>query len=96
VTVQDLPPGYVLEKVEPETVEATVSGPRRSLLFAAPGDFELDLDAILVRLGRRRFEADPGDVKHPRGVTILGVRPDHIVLTLREPEAAAPSPTAAR
>jgi len=85
VAVQDLPPGYVLEKVEPEAVEATVSGPRRSLLLAAPTDFELDLDAILVKLGRRRFEADAGDVKHPRGVSILSIRPDHVVLTLREP-----------
>jgi diadenylate cyclase len=78
VVVQDLPPGYVLEKVDPEEVTVTASGPRRTLLFASPGDFELDVDAILVQLGRRRFKVDSGSVKHPRGVSILAVQPDRI------------------
>ena len=87
VVVRDLPPGFVLEKVDPEGVDITVSGPRRTLLFAAPDDFGLDVDAIFVQLGRRSFQVDPGDVKHPRGVTVVAVRPDRIQLTVRGPGA---------
>jgi diadenylate cyclase len=88
VVVQDLPPGYVLEKVTPEEVTVTASGPRRTLLFTGPADFEVDVDAILVQLGRRRFEVDPGDVKPPRGVKILAVQPGRIDLSVRAPGAS--------
>jgi uncharacterized protein (TIGR00159 family) len=92
VVVRDVPPGYVLEQVEPEEVDITVSGPRRTLLFAAPGDFGLDVDAIFVQLGRRSFQVDPGDVKHPRGVTVVAVRPDRIQLAVRGPHAVPGAP----
>jgi uncharacterized protein (TIGR00159 family) len=96
VAVQDVPSGYVLEKVDPEEVTVTASGPRRSLLFTAPGDFELDVDGILVQLGRRRFDVDPGDVKHPPGVNVLAVQPGRIELTVRLPDGAGspPAPSA--
>jgi diadenylate cyclase len=96
VVVQDVPPGYVLEKVEPEEVSVTASGPRRSLLFIDPGDFEVDVDAILLQLGRRGFDVDAGDVKHPRGVSILAVQPGRINLSVRAPAAGGPSPGSSR
>ncbi len=92
VVVEDVPPGYVLEKVEPEEVAVTASGPRRTLLFAAPDDFELEVDAILLQLGRRGFDVDAGDVKHPRGVNILAVQPNRINLSVRAPAGTLPSP----
>jgi diadenylate cyclase len=96
VVVQDVPPGYVLEKVDPEEVTVTASGPRRRLLFTDPGDFELDVDGILVQLGRRRFDVDPGDVKHPPGVNVLAVQPNRIGLSVRGPADAGPSPEPSR
>jgi diadenylate cyclase len=89
VAVEDLPPGWLLEKVEPAEVAVTVSGPRRRLLFARAADFELEVDAIFVQLGRRSFEVDPGDVRHPKGLDILAVQPGRIALTLRPTSAAA-------
>jgi uncharacterized protein (TIGR00159 family) len=96
VVVQDVPAGYVLERVDPQEVTVTASGPRRSLLFTAPGDFELDVDGILLQLGRRRFDVDPGDVKHPPGVNVLAVAPSRIDLTVRVPSGSGspPSPAA--
>jgi diadenylate cyclase len=85
VAVEDLPPGYALEKVEPDALDVTVSGPRRALLLAAPGDFALGVDAILVKLGRRSFEVDPTDVQHPRGITVVAVTPARVQLTVQEP-----------
>jgi len=78
VVVQDLPPGYTLQKVDPEEVLVTASGSRRTLLFTRPGDFEVDVDGILVQLGRQRFKVETSAVKHPRGITILAVQPDRI------------------
>lgn len=92
VVVEDVPPGYVLEKVDPEEVTVTASGPRRTLLFTAPGDFELDVDAILLQLGRRGFDVDTGDVKHPPGVNVLAVKPERINLSVRAPGGALPAP----
>jgi diadenylate cyclase len=92
VAVQDVPPGYVLEKVDPEEVTVTASGPRRTLLLSGPADFELDVDAILVQLGRRTFEVDSGDVKHPAGVHVLSVEPDRIQLSVRAAPGAGATP----
>jgi diadenylate cyclase len=93
VVVQDVPPGYALEKVDPTEVAVTASGPRRTLLFADPGDFELDVDAILLQLGRRSFDVDTGDVKHPRGVNVLAVKPDRINLSVRARTGAGTPPS---
>jgi diadenylate cyclase len=93
VVVQDVPPGYALEKVRPEEVTVTASGPRRTLLLAGPDDFELDVDGILLQLGRRTFEVDSGDVKHPPGVHVLAVEPDHIELSVRAPADSGPVPS---
>jgi diadenylate cyclase len=90
VDVEDLPPGYVLEQVEPESVDVTVSGPRRTLLLAGPGDFALGVDAILVKLGRRSFGIDSTDVRHPRGVNVVAVAPGRVELAVHEPAGAAP------
>lgn len=96
VVAQDVPPGFAVEKVEPQEVAVTASGPRRTLLFTSPGDFELDVDAFLVQLGRRRFEVTPEDVKHPPGVNVLAVQPGHIELSVRAlaRAGAVPSPGA--
>jgi diadenylate cyclase len=94
VVVQDLPPGYVLDKVEPADVTVTASGPRRTLLLAGPDDFQLDVDAILVQLGRRGFDVDPGDVRRPPGVTVVAVQPPRVSLSVHALAPPAPSATA--
>jgi len=95
VVVQDLPPGYVLDGVDPADVAVTASGPRRTLLLAGPDDFEVDIDAILVQLGRHGFDVHTGDVKGPSGVTVLAVRPAHVSLSVRASAPSAPPGAAA-
>ena len=60
VVVEDVPPGYVLEKVELEEVVVTASGPRRTLSFAAPHQLPTLHHAILLQLGRRGFDVNGG------------------------------------
>jgi hypothetical protein len=66
-------------------VRVTLSGPRRQIVFGGAGDLRVRLDADLVRLGRRTFQIGPADVEVPDGLEAVGVEPDRVRLTVREP-----------
>jgi uncharacterized protein (TIGR00159 family) len=83
VVVDNLPPGWMLESVEPREVEVVFEGSRRSLLFSGGSSkAEVHVDALLAQLGRRTFEIDPGDVRHPEGWRALAIEPDRVKLSL--------------
>ncbi len=86
VQVENLPPGYVLEAVSPQTVRITVSGPRRTLFFLDPEALEVRLDAFLVREGRRTFEVTPSAIIRPTSLEVRQVNPSRVLLTVRPPE----------
>ena len=84
VVVEGLPEGYVLERVDPGTVDVQVAGPRRELLLASPEDFQLVVgNTSLVRLKRRTFAISRDDVRHPTALEILGVSPEKVRLSVR-------------
>ncbi|MDP6173796.1 MAG: diadenylate cyclase [Rhodospirillales bacterium] len=84
VVVKNMPEGYALERVEPEVVEVKVGGPRRELLLAQAADFQLLIDASLVKLGRRTFAVSHAAVHHSTDLEILGVHPEKVRLSVRE------------
>lgn len=92
VVVENLPPGYVLESIDPAAVEVTLSGPRRLVTFPAPPEVRVRVDALLVELGRRTFEVGPDQVDAPAGIQVVATRPDRVKLSVRREEAAAGSP----
>jgi uncharacterized protein (TIGR00159 family) len=83
VVVENLPAGYSLEEVDPAEVEATVSGLRRDLFFLDPRKLDVEIDAFLVKLGRRTFKLSPKSVRHPARLTIEGVRPKRVILSVK-------------
>ena len=83
VVVENMPEGYVLERVDPDVVEVTVAGPRRELLLAQAADFQLQIDALLVKLGRRTFAVSPDAVRHPTDLEVVGVKPGKVRLSVR-------------
>ena len=86
VVVGGMPEGYVLEGVDPDMVEVQVAGPRRELLLASPEDFQLVIgNTSLVKLKRRTFTVSRDDVLHPTTLEILGVSPQKVRLSVREP-----------
>jgi diadenylate cyclase len=85
VEVGNLPAGYVLDSVTPASVTVTVTGVRRRLFVLQPSDVTVSVDALLAQLGRRTFGLTPDSVRVPRGVTVMAVDPDHVVLGLRVP-----------
>lgn len=86
VVVENLPPGWELESVDPPEVEVVFEGSRRSLLLAGgtAARAEVEVDALLAQLGRRTFEIDPGDVRHPEGWRAVSLEPDRVKLSLAE------------
>ena len=84
VVVQNMPEGYALEKVEPHVVEVKVGGPRRELLLARAADFQLHIDAALVKLGRRTFAVSHTAVRHTTNLEILTVQPEKVRLSVRK------------
>ncbi len=84
VVVDGLPDGYSLEAIDPEVAEVTVTGPRRLLLLARAADFEVVVDAGMVKAGRRTFTVPREAVRHSTDLEIVAVRPDKVRLEVRK------------
>ena len=82
VDVENMPEGYALTAVKPSEVEIAVTGLRRALLLASNADFEVVIDANLVRLGRRTFEVSAQSVRHATGLEVTGLKPEKVKLTV--------------
>lgn len=84
VVIENLPEGYALEAVEPEEAQVTVSGPQWKLIVARTADFEVIVDAAMVRLGRRNFAVPREAVRHDTDLEVVTVRPEKIRLEVRK------------
>ncbi|MDY7096331.1 MAG: diadenylate cyclase, partial [Acidobacteriota bacterium] len=102
VEVQNLPPGYELEGVEPEQVEVVLGGPRHLLLLGEPEGLHVTLDAVLVQLGRRTYQLNAQQIALPPELEVKSIRPRRVRLSVIPPpgatfgadtdEVAAPAP----
>ena len=84
VAVENMPEGYALKDVKPPEVEIAVVGPRRDMFLASNADFQIVIDANLVRLGRRTFEVSAQSVRHATGLKIISIKPDKVKLTVQK------------
>ena len=89
VTVENMPDGYDLRKVEPASVALTVSGPKRQLLVARTEDFQVVIDAQLVRLGRRTFDVREA-VRHSTALQVRAVKPGKVRLSVSQAQGQSP------
>ncbi len=83
VVVENMPVGYELAGVEPPMVEIGLQGRRRDLVLAGAGAIEVQIDALLVQLGRRTFAVSTEQVKHPDGLAITSIRPATVRLQVK-------------
>ena len=83
VVVENMPVGYELAGVEPPMVEIGLQGRRRDLVLAGAGAIEVQIDALLVQLGRRTFAVSTEQVKHPDGLEITSIRPATVRLQVK-------------
>ena len=84
VDVENVPKGYALTDVSPREVEVEVAGPRRAMLLASNADFQVVIDADLVRLQRRTFEVSSQSVRHATGLEIKSIKPDKVKLAVQK------------
>ena len=89
VAVENMPEGYVLEDFKPREVEVAVAGPRRAMFLASNADFQVVIDADLVRLQRRTFEVSAQSVRHATGLEIKSIKPDKVKLTVQKARGGA-------
>ena len=89
VAVENMPEGYALKEINPPEVEIAVAGPRRAMFLASNADFEIVIDANLVRLGRRTFEVSAQSVRHATGLEIKSIKPDKVKLTVQKARGGA-------
>ena len=88
VAVENMPEGYALTDAPP-AVEVAVAGPRRAMLLASNADFEVVIDANLVRFGRRTFEVSPQSVRHATGLEVKSITPEKVKLTVHQARGGA-------
>jgi hypothetical protein len=93
VVVNNLPPGYVLEGVDPSEVEVTLEGRRRDAYLVNRANLEVRVDALLVKLGRRTFDITPANLTHPPTLTILRIEPDRVRLSVHQEGDKAEAPS---
>ena len=85
----NVPAGYELKEVRPTDVEATFSGPARAFYLLDRNGLGVTLDATLARLRPRNFDIAENDVRRPRDLTVVDLRPPQVRVTLRK---APPQP----
>ena len=91
VIVEHLPPGLVLDKAEPASVEVTFSGPRRAFYLFDPHRVEVSVDGSRADLGRETFDITDENLRYPRELEVEALRPDKVRLSFRRAEAAPPA-----
>jgi hypothetical protein len=82
VSVTSVPKGFTIEAIDPPRVRVTLSG-RRTDLFLPASEPRVRLDALQIRLGRRRFDLSRSDVEVPPGIEVLAVEPPSVRISVR-------------
>lgn len=94
VKVVNLPPGYVLDRVEPGEVMAFFSGQRRAFYLFDSGRIDVTVDASLAKYGRRTFAVSEDQIPHPPDLTVEDVEPEQIRISIHALEATPATPPA--
>lgn len=84
VTIANLPPDWELERVEPTTVDVTLSGPARAFYILDRKAVGVTVDAMLADLGRRTFQIDTDNVRRPAGTSVENLQPARVRISLRK------------
>lgn len=82
VVVENLPKGYRVASIEPPAVDVEFEGSRRDLVLAPAEAFRARVDGELVNQGRRTFSVEAGQVEHPKGLSIVGMQPVKVRLSV--------------
>ena len=84
IVVENLPEGYRLVSVSPADVAVRFEGRRRDLYMASATELAVEVDALLVQLGRRTFSLSLDQVKSPEEVRAVSIEPAQVKLSIKQ------------
>ena len=84
VSVENLPADLRVEDIEPPTVNATFSGPRRAFYLFDARKIRVAIDASMADLGRRTFNISEQNIRYPKELTLQEVSPSTLRLSLKK------------
>lgn len=84
IVVENLPEGYRLVSVSPSDVAVRFEGRRRDLYLASATELAVEVDALLVQLGRRTFSLNLDQVKSPEEVRPVSIEPAQVKLSIMQ------------
>ena len=84
IVVENLPEGYRLVAVSPADVAVRFEGRRRDLYMASATELAVEVDALLVQLGRRTFSLSLDQVKSPEEVRAVSIEPAQVKLSIKQ------------
>jgi diadenylate cyclase len=96
VVVHNLPPDFEVESIDPPSVLVQFSGVRRSFYLFRPDKLEIVIDGSLAELGRRTFKVSAANLTFPKDLTLQGIEPESVKLSLRKISPPAHAPTRAK
>lgn len=86
VEYNNIPPSYVVEKIDPPEVEVTFSGPRRSFYFFSLSKIHVFLKLFNARQGTVKKSITRTNVAFPEGLSLENVQPADVTVTIKARE----------
>jgi uncharacterized protein (TIGR00159 family) len=84
VHLQNLPPEYRVEQVDPPFVTATFTGPKRAFYFFDPNKLRVEIDLSAPEVGRKTYRISESNVRHPPNLTLQQLSPTTVRVTVRK------------
>ncbi len=82
----NLPPGMVVQRIEPPQVEVTFSGPKRSFYFVSPGRIGVLVKLFDISKGTIKKGITRSNITFPEGLSIENVQPHEVTVVVRARE----------
>ena len=84
VQVQNLPPDYRVDDLQPTAVSATFTGPKRAFYFFDPNKLKVEVDMSSAEVGRKTLRISEQNVRHPPTLTLQQLNPNTLRVSLRK------------
>src|ERR1051325_9668735 len=83
VHVVNVPPTLLVDEVNPPTVTAKFSGPRRAFYLFDPRKISVTVDASMADMGRRTFNLTEQNIRYPKDLTLQDLSPSTLKLSVK-------------
>jgi diadenylate cyclase len=84
VTVENLPPGFELEAIQPPEVTVTFVRPRRAFYLFDARKLRATVDGSLADRGRRTFNLSEQNIRYPKDLTVREIRPTTVRISVKK------------